>query len=106
MVAKKSRPRRPAEETRHGLVAEGLRQLEPAGIDFGVEYLILEAACAVNHVPRSSTRASWGIDGDYTPRAPFQRTVLRQGPCRRVYCAAAHAGRRPIVIAKCDEIRV
>ncbi|MFT4597207.1 MAG: hypothetical protein ACI9TF_001455 [Paracrocinitomix sp.] len=78
MVAKKSRARRPAKETRHVLVAEGLGQLELAGMDFGVEYLALEAACAVTDVSRSSSRGSWGIDEHYTPRAPFQRTVQRE----------------------------
>ena len=78
MVAKKSRPRRSAEETRRVLVAEGLRQLELVGMDFGVEHLTLEAACAVTNVPRSSSHAAWAIDDEYTPQALFQRTVLRE----------------------------
>ncbi len=78
MVAKKSRPRRSAEETRRVLVAEGLRQLELVGMDFGVEHLTLEAACVVTNVPRSSSHAAWAIDDDYTPQALFQRTVLRE----------------------------
>ncbi len=78
MVAKKSRPRRSADETRQVLVAEGLRQLEEVGMDFGVEHLTLEAACAVTNVPRSSSHAAWAIDDDYTPQALFQRAVLRE----------------------------
>ena len=78
MVAKKSRPRRSAEETRQVLLAEGLRQLELVGMDFGVEHLTLEAACAVTNVPRSSSHAAWAIDDDYAPQALFQRTVLRE----------------------------
>lgn len=77
MVAKKSRPRRSAEETRRVLVAEGLRQLELVGMDFGVEHVTLEAACARTNVPRSSSHAAWAIDDDYTPQALFQRTVLQ-----------------------------
>ena len=60
------------------LVAEGLRQLEQVGMDFGVEHLTLEAACAVTNVPRSSSHAAWAIDDDYTPQALFQRTVLKE----------------------------
>lgn len=60
------------------LVAEGLRQLELVGMDFGVEHLTLEVACAVTNVPRSSSHAAWAIDDDYTPQALFQRTVLRE----------------------------
>lgn len=60
------------------LVAEGLRQLELVGMDFGVEHLTLESACAVTNVPRSSSHAAWAIDDDYTPQALFQRTVLRE----------------------------
>lgn len=78
MVSKKSRPRRSADETRRLLVAEGIRQLELAGLDFGVEHLTLESACAVTNVPRSSSHAAWSIDDDYTPQALFQRTVLRE----------------------------
>ena len=78
MVAKKSRPRRSAEETRRVLVAEGLRQLELVGMDFGVEHLTLESACVETNVPRSSSHAAWAIDDDYTPQALFQRTVLRE----------------------------
>ena len=78
MVAKKSRPRRSAEETRRVLVAEGLRQLELVGMDFGVEHLTLEAACVSTNVPRSSSHAAWAIDDDYAPQALFQRTVLRE----------------------------
>jgi len=77
MVSKKSRPRRSAEETRSVLVAEGLRQLELVGMDFGVEHVTLESACAITNVPRSSSHAAWAIDDDYAPQALFQRTVLR-----------------------------
>jgi len=77
MVSKKSRPRRSAEETRQLLVAEGLRQLELVGMDFGVEHITLEAACAETKVPRSSSHAAWAIDDDYTPQAFFQRAVLQ-----------------------------
>lgn len=77
MVSKKSRPRRSAEETRQVLVAEGLRQLELVGMDFGVDHLTLEAACVVTNVPRSSSHAAWAIDDDYAPQALFQRTVLK-----------------------------
>jgi hypothetical protein len=78
MVTKKSRPRRSAEETRRVLVAEGIKQLESVGMDFGVEHLTLEAACAVTNVPRSSSHAAWAIDDDYAPQALFQRTVLQE----------------------------
>ncbi len=71
MVAKKSRPRRSAQETRRVLVAEGLRQLELVGMDFGVEHLTLEAACALTNVPRSSSHAAWAIDDEYAPQALF-----------------------------------
>jgi len=93
MVAKKSRPRRSAEETRQVLVAEGLRQLELVGMDFGVEHLTLEAACTVTNVPRSSSHAAWAIDDDYTPQALFQRTVLREWLTMReggTFASAAH----------------
>jgi len=78
MVSKKTRPRRSAEETRRVLVAEGLRQLERVGMDFGVEHLTLEAACVVSNVPRSSSHAAWAIDDDFAPQALYQRTVLRE----------------------------
>ena len=78
MVAKKSRPRRSAEETRRVLVNEGLLQLELVGMDFGVDHVTLESACALTNVPRSSSHAAWAIDDDYAPQALFQRTVLRQ----------------------------
>ena len=77
MVSKKSRPRRSVDETRRVLGAEGLRQLELAGMDFRVEHLTLESACASSNVPRSSSHAAWAIDDDYAPQALFQRCVLR-----------------------------
>jgi len=47
-------------------------------MDFGVEHITLETACASTNVPRSSSHAAWAIDDDYAPQALFQRTVLRQ----------------------------
>lgn len=78
MVSKKSRPRRSAEETRQVLVAEGLRQLEVSGMDFGLEHVTLESACAATNVPRSSSHAAWAINDDYAPQAFFKRSVLRE----------------------------
>jgi len=78
MVTKKSRPRRSAQETRDVLVAEGLRQLEVSGVDFGLEHVTLESACVATDVPRSSSHAAWAINDDYAPQALFQRTVLHE----------------------------
>ena len=60
------------------MVQEGIRQLELRGLDFGVEHITLEAACAVTNVPRSSSHAAWAIDDDYAPQAMFRRAVLRE----------------------------
>jgi len=78
MVSKKSRPRRSAEETRRVLVAEGLRQIELVGMDFGLEHITLEAACVTTNVPRSSSHAAWAINDDYAPQAFYQRSVLQE----------------------------
>jgi len=99
MVAKKSRPRRSAEETRQVLVAEGLKQLETVGMDFGVEHITLEAACAVTNVPRSSSHAAWAIDDDYAPQALFQRTVLQEWLTTREAEAFAEAAQTALTDA-------
>ena len=65
MVAKKSRVRRSAEETREVLVAEGLRQLQVRGLQVGMDHVTLEVACANTDVPRSSSHAAWSIDDDF-----------------------------------------
>jgi len=78
MVTKKTRIRRTAEQTREVMLDAGMAQLESEGVQFGLDHLTLEAACAATDVPRSSSHAAWSIDDEYTPQALYQREVLRR----------------------------
>lgn len=81
------------------LVAEGVRQLERVGMDFGVEQLTLEAACAATNVPRSSCHAAWSIDDDYAPQGLYRRTVLREWLANRESGTFAGASERALEAA-------
>jgi len=100
MVSRKTRPRRSAEETRQVLVAEGLRQLERVGLDFGVEHLTLESACVETNVPRSSSHAAWSIDDDFTPQALYQRRVLKEWLATREGRSIAAAAEKALTSAR------
>jgi len=78
MVARKSRIRRSAEETRQIMLESGIEQLEREGLSFGLEHVTLETACIQKDLPRSSSHAAWSIDDDYTPQTTYQRAVLKK----------------------------
>ncbi len=68
-------------------------------MDFGVEHLTLEAACAVTNVPRSSSHAAWAIDDDYAPQALYQRTVLQEWLANREGSTFSGAAERALTHA-------
>lgn len=78
MVARKTRIRRSAEETRTVMLDTGIEQLERQGISYGLEHVTLEFACVAKDLPRSSSHAAWSIDDEYTPQTTYQRAVLKR----------------------------
>lgn len=78
MVAKKTRTRRSAEETRALMLEAGLEQLEREGVHYGLEHITLEAAWRVADVPRSSSHSAWAIEDEHMPQVTYQRAVLQR----------------------------
>ena len=76
-MARKSRPRRSAEQTRAEMVEAGLRMLQEHGLTIGLDNVTIEAACIEADVPRSSSHSAWGIDDDFMPQENFRRAVLK-----------------------------